>query len=544
MSEVIKTGRPTIENEEGLLGIYYPVLDKGFVSLVDYMGTDSTVPTCARTSYGLGTKATSNDKGLVRYLRGHRHTSPFEFVEFHFHCSMPIFVARQWVRHRTACLSGDTKLHFDLPGGIERRGNQLHTLTVEEVFRKFQPTTNTSRPDKQRDPLYRRSRVNRMHLRCIDEVTGVVKSTNIVDIWESGVKPVFLVKLKNGMKAKMSKDHLCFTSMGWKKLQELVEIGSLTSVNEVIAPPPLSPYIASVGPGNHLENLVWGTPQDNSDDRVRDGSTTALGLTFEPIESVTLVGDEMTYDLEVSGPHHNFSAGGLIVHNSINEVSGRYSILPMLFHTPEADHFSKQSQSNKQGREGEIATLLHTEAAARWEKQRNMAQENYEWLIGEDVARELARIDLPLSTYTQWHWKIDGHNLMHFLGLRCETHAQWEIRVFANTIAGILERGWPNLFEAWADYNFKSRTFSRQEMQVLCQLLKNDGTGLSPTRTEVTIEGMVKAGLSKREIGEFLVAFDASKYEKPTFELPEPKPFEYFMLEAQAAEPKVDGDRW
>jgi thymidylate synthase (FAD) len=331
MSEA-KTSRPTIENERDLLGAYYPVLDKGFVALMDYMGTDSTVPTCARTSYGHGTKATSNDKGLVRYLRGHKHTSPFEFVEFHFHCSMPIFVARQWVRHRTA---------------------------------------------------------------------------------------------------------------------------------------------------------------------------------------------------------------------SINEVSGRYSILPMLFHTPEAEHFAKQSQSNKQGRGEEAGVLLHTEAAARWSTQRARVQENYEWLIGEDVARELARIDLPLSTYTQWRWKIDGHNLMHFLGLRCDPHAQWEIRVFANIIAGILERGWPNLFEAWADYNFKSRTFSRQEMQVLCQLLEKSDAGLfakeSPiVKYQVLSEQMVGLGMSKREVDEFLAAFDASKYDKAHFELPEPKPFEYFMQDAQAAVPKID----
>lgn len=322
-----ETKRPTSETAEAILGEYYPVLDHGFIALMDYMGTDPTVPTCARTSYGHGTKATSNDKGLVRYLRGHRHTSPFEFVEFHFHCSMPIFVARQWVRHRTA---------------------------------------------------------------------------------------------------------------------------------------------------------------------------------------------------------------------SINEVSGRYSILPMLFHTPEAEHFAKQSQSNKQGREGEAGIALHTEAASRWAKQRAAVQENYEWLIGEDVARELARIDLPLSTYTQWRWKIDGHNLMHFLGLRCDPHAQWEIRVFANILAGILERGWPNLFEAWADYNFKSRTFSRQEMQVLCNLLTKSGDVLGVTSYGATTEAMVKMGLSKREIEEFLGAFDASKYERPHFELPEPKPFDYFMLDAQAAVPKVD----
>lgn len=321
------TKRPTSETAEAILGDYFPVLDHGFVALMDYMGTDQTVPTCARTSYGHGTKATSNDTGLIRYLRRHKHTSPFEFVEFHFHCSMPIFVARQWVRHRTA---------------------------------------------------------------------------------------------------------------------------------------------------------------------------------------------------------------------AINEVSGRYSILPMLFHTPEAEHFAKQSQSNKQGRSEGLDGYLHGMAQVNWEKQRALIQENYEWLIAEDVARELARIDLPLSTYTQWRWKINGHNLMHFLSLRCDPHAQWEIRIFANTIAGILERGWPALFSAWADYNFKAHTFSRQEMLVLCLLLGNSQNRLSPNRTEVTTEDMVNLGMTKREVDELLGAFDTSKYDKPHFALPEPKSFEFFLQDAQAAVPKVD----
>lgn len=331
-----KTSRPTIENEGELLGNYYPVLDHGFVSLVDYMGVDSTVPTCARTSYGHGTKATSNDTGLIRYLRRHKHTSPFEFVEFHFHCSMPIFVARQWVRHRTA---------------------------------------------------------------------------------------------------------------------------------------------------------------------------------------------------------------------SINEVSGRYSILPMLFHTPEAEHFAKQSQSNKQGRSEGEEKALHNQAVHRWGDVRDRVQETYEWLIAEDVARELSRIDLPLSTYTQWRWKIDGHNLMHFLSLRCDPHAQWEIRVFANIIAGILERGWPALYSAWADYNFKAHTFSRQEMLAICQMITKAGDGLIPqvrgsegTINGLSVEDMVKLGMTKREADELLGSFDASNYQEPHFELPEPKSFEFFLEDAQSAVPKIDGN--
>lgn len=328
-----ETKRPTSESAEAILGNYYPVLNFGFVSLMDYMGVDATVPTCARTSYGHGTRATNNDDGLTRYLRRHKHTSPFEFVEFHFHCSMPIFVARQWVRHRTA---------------------------------------------------------------------------------------------------------------------------------------------------------------------------------------------------------------------SINEVSGRYSLLPMLFYLPEEDKFAMQSKDNKQGRSTALSEDIYMDAVEAWDRGRASVRQNYEWLIGEDVARELARIDLPLSTYTQWRWKIDGHNLMHFLSLRCDSHAQWEVRAFANTIAGILEQGWPSLFNAWADYNFKAHTFSRQEMLILCEMLEEHEGGLwaksDPLQDVVNFkpDKLAAVGLNKREVQELVGSFNSAEYARPHFELPEPRTFEYFEEMAQAAVPKTD----
>ncbi|HAY77496.1 MAG TPA: thymidylate synthase (FAD), partial [Gemmatimonadetes bacterium] len=96
------TKRPTNPAAEEILGGYFPVLDHGFVSLVDYMGSDEDVERAARVSYGFGTRKVSQTRGLVRYLRRHRHTTPSEMVEFKFHCAMPMFVARQWIRHRTA----------------------------------------------------------------------------------------------------------------------------------------------------------------------------------------------------------------------------------------------------------------------------------------------------------------------------------------------------------------------------------------------------------------------------------------------------------
>ena len=203
--------RPIPAAEE-ILGGYFPVLDHGFVSLVDYMGSDDSVERAARVSYGYGTRHTSATRGLIRYLRRHKHTTPSEMVELKFHCAMPMFVARQWIRHRTA---------------------------------------------------------------------------------------------------------------------------------------------------------------------------------------------------------------------SVNEYSGRYSLMPLLFYSPPKDQFSLQSPTNNQGRGDVASDAQYAEATRRWDEIRSRAAEAYTWMVEEDLARELARIDLPMSTYTQWYWKVDLHNLLHFLTLRVDPHAQW-----------------------------------------------------------------------------------------------------------------------
>ena len=108
-----------------ILGKTFPVLDDGFVRVVDYMGDDSSIVQAARVSYGAGTKKVSEDRGLIRYLLRHRHTTPFEMCELKLHVRVPMDAWRQWIRHRTACLAEGTEVYFDLPGGIGRRGNQL-----------------------------------------------------------------------------------------------------------------------------------------------------------------------------------------------------------------------------------------------------------------------------------------------------------------------------------------------------------------------------------------------------------------------------------
>ena len=324
---VAETKRPTSPAAEEILGLYFPVLDHGFVSLVDYMGTDECIERAARVSYGYGTRKQSMTRGLLRYLRRHKHTTPSEMVELKFHCCMPIFIARQWIRHRT-----------------------------------------------------------------------------------------------------------------------------------------------------------------------------------------------------------------------VNEYSGRYSLIPMLFYTPDAAQLQTQSKKNNQGRSGtQVAGDVHAEAIRRWTEIRRASTETYEWMTSGEIARELARIDLPLSTYTQWYWKIDLHNLLHFLTLRVDTHAQWEIQEFGRVMAGMLKRVAPMSYEAWIDYDVCGGHLSRMELDALRTLVGVDGEGLRATGGALTKEALVERGLSKREIDELLLKL-APPRAVPDFELDmsTAKPAEHFAARFADAVPKTD----
>ena len=235
-------------------------LDNGFVRLVDSMGGDDAIVQAARVSYGKGTSKVSQDRGLIRYLMRHRHTTPFEMVEFKFHCKMPIFVARQWVRHRTA---------------------------------------------------------------------------------------------------------------------------------------------------------------------------------------------------------------------NINEYSLRYSEARDDFYIPKKEHIQFQSALNKQGRMGEVSDELKKKVQSYFEEISDRSFEIYSELNQAGVARELARAVLPVNLYTEWDWKNDLHNLLHFVGLRSDSHAQYEIRVFSDAMAESIKAVAPFAWEAYQDYAVKGLRFSRIEQGILEQNLPN-----------------------------------------------------------------------
>lgn len=282
------TRRVTVAALEEALYTPVPVLDHGFVRVVDYMGDDVAVVQAARVSYGRGTQKVRDDRGLIRYLMRHQHTTPFEMCEIKLHVKLPIFVARQWVRHRSA---------------------------------------------------------------------------------------------------------------------------------------------------------------------------------------------------------------------NINEISGRYSILDKEFYLPSPRHLGVQSSTNRQGREAPLSEDQSRFILAVLQEDAERCYAHYEAFLLEGdephpdhyqpLARELARMNLTLNTYTQWYWKIDLHNLFHFLRLRMDSHAQYEIRVYADAMAQLVQKWVPLCWEAFEDYRLHRVEFSRAEHVALRALLRGETPDLAAL------------GLSKREQEEF-----------------------------------------
>jgi thymidylate synthase (FAD) len=293
-----RTLRPTVPALEALLFQAVPVLDHGFVRVIDYMGDDAAIVQAARVSYGRGTRAANEDRGLIRYLMRHRHSTPFEMCEIKYHVKLPIFVARQWIRHRTA---------------------------------------------------------------------------------------------------------------------------------------------------------------------------------------------------------------------NVNEYSARYSILDREFYIPAPAQLAAQSSSNRQGR-GEV--LEGAEAARVLDLLREDATRNYDHyveMLNEDeqgnpvdrgrqgLARELARMNLTLNAYTQWYWKTDLHNLFHFLSLRADAHAQYEIRVYAEAMMQSVEAWVPIAAGAFRDYRLGAVTLSAQMLGIVRRMLAGEqvaqeGSGLSKREWRELMETLGRAG--------------------------------------------------
>jgi hypothetical protein len=406
-------------------------------------------------------------------------------------------------------------------------------------------------------PQKLKDRVTDMRIRNIDEKNLLIQHSNILDVWESGIKDVYIFKFEDGYSLKCTKEHLVFTDNDWVKIGD-IEIDSdvKVCVNKSIGdniPTPISLSeeelktekwvvckqdmnysVSSLGRvsnnnnmrilsngsrkrpvvnmnygekgkiqkthslhtlvltnfvsdrpennecchkdgnyyNNRLSNLYWGTANDNLNDKYKHNSISKLRLKFIKLISVDYVGKEMTYDLSVAGEYKNFVANGIVVHNSVNEYSGRYSIMKNEFYLPETDRMQKQSATNKQGSGEQFDLETSTNIQSLLKEEQDLLGQNYDSYIDQGLARELARINLPLSTYTEWYWKIDLHNLFHFIRLRADSHAQQEIVEYANAICELIKDIVPNSYEAFEDYRINSMNLSGMEKDLLGFILK------------------------------------------------------------------------
>lgn len=231
---------------------------------------------------------------------------------------------------------------------------------------------------------------------------------------------------------------------------------------------------------------------------------------------------------------------------SVNEYSGRYSLMPMLFYTPEKENFAFQSKNNNQGRGKETDENFYNETVEKWNNLREQNAELYENLTEADLARELARIDLPLSTYTQFYWKINLHNLLRFLTLRVDSHAQFEIQEYGKIIAGMVKRVAPLSYEAWIDYDVLSIHLSRMELNAIKKFIKIGSSQQGKKYIDTSnysnpiFEDDADIG-SVREFNELINKFSKGN-DIPDFELDLSKAKDglYFEEKMLAAVPKID----
>ncbi|HUI38848.1 MAG TPA: FAD-dependent thymidylate synthase [Thermoplasmata archaeon] len=194
------------------------------------------------------------------------------------------------------------------------------------------------------------------------------------------------------------------------------------------------------------------------------------------IERFEYLGPQMTYDLEMEGPHHNFVAGGIVTHNSVNEYSARYSIIPDEFDLPPAEDVRRQSTRNRQGRGDALPAEVTGEFRSDLERICHEAYRSYTKALEAGVARETARLVLPLAYYTEWYWKINLHNLLHFLSLRLDPHSQEEIRRYAAEMAKIARTVAPTAYEAFEEFTLEGLSLGRRERTAVRALLE----GASP----------------------------------------------------------------
>ncbi|MEV4244641.1 FAD-dependent thymidylate synthase [Streptosporangium canum] len=490
-------------------------LDDVTVELVKHSASDSDVLWAARVSTAGEQsleeihKDPERSKGLINFLMRDRHGSPFEHNSMTFFVSAPIFVFREFHRHRVGwCLAGDSEITLvsekghlrrrtigelyrlwhhgvedALPrsgGGVSwhekagkwhaqvRRANRLYYLGLHDTRESAEQAVAVFRAENPSRRLRKLDSVRRNHVRCYDETTLLASRARILDVMESGVKQLIRLNTASGRSLRCSVDHAVLTPDGWRKAGELAAGdklmigGNAPRPSEALVPPSLrrgigvwtsmqrlrliketdTCYLCS-GSFRREElaldhvvpvavDLLKALDESNLSPaclpchRKKSDSEQALAKRGgkiavakpDSIVSIEDGGEEMTYDLSVEGPWHNFLANGIVVHNSYNEESGRYRELQPDFYVPGAER--KLVQEGRPGKyvfvegseEQHKITIEAMEAAYR------QSYAAYQEMLEAGIAREVARAVLPVGLFSSMYATCNARSLMHFLSLR------------------------------------------------------------------------------------------------------------------------------
>jgi flavin-dependent thymidylate synthase len=469
------------------------------VSYVDHMGSDLSVVNAARVSMDKESKwefdedgsftskhLSAGDVKLINYLATHNHWTPFGHAHLSLRVKAPIYVARQLVKHQVGfCLTGDTEVTFvRVSSGVS---NGTYTRTMADMFAMWSGQVKYQGGEKGK------LNIRNSHVRVYSEGSERFETSHVVDVMQTGVKRVYLVKDVYGKGFKASADHQVMTQCGWVKVEDLTpmvdsfithdrgqsfgyaesirgssadviarrtfraeNIGTkyqldcpkcdkttLTSDMEVDHILPVSTHPELVGDKTNLQMLcrschVFKTQVEKAE------PTTTLLPRYARISLVKYVGEEMCYDLSIEN-EHNFLANGAVVHNCWNEVSRRYVDTPPEIYIP--DFVAGRADKVKQGSTG-AAHGNSEEAVAMMRVVCGDAVELYNDLIKDGVAPEDARMILPLNMYTEWVWSGSLAAWARVANLRRDPHSQRHTRAYGEAISSVVSRAFPIAFAA------------------------------------------------------------------------------------------------
>ena len=392
------------------------------VKLVQHLGDEKLIMDVAKISTLAGASfdesAEQKDPArFVKWLMREKHGSPFEHPVMTFYLEVPIFVSRQIVKYRHSCLAGDTKIYFESSNG------NVYWKTIadhwEDWHNGIKTESKLGTPFRRHLPSVRNATV-----RSINEKTLRKELSSVNDVVKSGEKEVFEVHSTSGQSVTASADHLFYTPKGWRRLKEM-QVG-----DEV--------YFQGRGfPGV--------TPETRA-------------VRAEAITSIESRGVQMTYDLCLDAPHHNFFANGYVVHNSINESSGRYSVLEGTFYVP--DDYRPLVQIGKTG-DYQFEQGTDYQRETTWLATRNaalMCWDQYQLMLEDGIAKEVARMVLPVNTYSQMVVTANLRTWLHFVAQRASeapSHGQYEIAMVADQIGLVLQEHFPNVWQEFVEGGYQ-----------------------------------------------------------------------------------------